>query len=530
MEDKTLSAKRDSNHDYLLIVIVVAVVAICAIWIGMNPEGSLITLGNVSNGFVELTKWFFMPFPLIILVVSVWWAFSKYGKLKLGNPETKADYSLFSYVAMIVCAGLGSGTCVLAFVEWGFYYSGPPFGITPFTPAAAEMAEAYNLFHWGWTVQCCNLLFTIPICYSYYIRKNETARMGDVFGIMYGKENTFRTVVVKVVNLIVMFCIVGGLCCTLGLGIPIVSRCLQSLFGFQNLDLLNIILILLISVIFSFSSVLGLKKGLKRLTSANAYWAIAFMLIFLVTGATGFILTNIVNGFGIMLDNFPRMSLYMDSVEDSGFPMQWTVFYYAWAWAFSAMTSVFTIKVSKGRTFKQMILTTIFIGPAGIWIFLGVLGSYSMNLELTGVVDVTGIMAAQGNHFAVLEVLKASSLGPVIGVAAFFIMTILFLSTTLDAASFTLATVSTKKLGMEEEPKPVIRLFWCLCLALIPLVLTSIDAPLDALQSIVNIVSIPILIVGVYLWFRLSKWMKEDKGTYLQHLDQSVIVNEPEQN
>lgn len=501
------------NLDFILIVITVAAIVALSLMIWLKPDESLSTLGLISNTFVENTVWFFMPFPIVIFALSVWWAFSKYGKLKLGDPDTQPDYSMFKYVAMIVVAGLGSGTCVLGFVEWTFYYTDPPFGIEAFTTEAAEMSTAYILFHWGWTVQCCNLLFTIPICYAYYVRKNcPSFRMGDVFGVMYEKDNVFKRFMVRFINLIVMFCIIGGLCCTLGLGVPILSKCLMELFGFTNITVVNIVLVIVISVIFSFSSYLGLQKGLSKMAGANAYWAIAFALILLILGPTVFILSNFVNGFGLMLDNFAHMSFYLDPIKGEGFPTRWTVFYYAWAWAFSAMTSIFTIKLSKGRTFRQMILTTIFIGPAGIWMFLGILDGYSMNLELTGVTNISSLVAEQGNHVGALEAISHFPLGPVVGIAAFFIMAILFLSTTLDAASLALATSSTKNLAIEEEPKPYIRLFWCLMLCLIPIAFTSINAPFDALQNVVNLVSLPIMLVGIYLWVKTFKWIKQDQG------------------
>lgn len=61
----------------------------------------------------------------------------------------------------------------------------------------------------------------------------------------------------------------------------------------------------------------------------------------------------------MILDNFFRMSFYTDPVHKTNFPQDWTIFYWAWYFAYLVMMGLFIAKVSKGRTIRQVILTCV---------------------------------------------------------------------------------------------------------------------------------------------------------------------------
>ncbi|MEN3003621.1 BCCT family transporter [Dehalobacterium formicoaceticum] len=501
---------KKQKYDKTLIIIPLLLVAIASVFFLVYPEKSASVLNNVSNYFVSKTGWLFMAFPPIMLVISMYWAFSKRGNIRMGGENAKAPVSMWTYIIILFSAGMGAGSVVFSMVEWAYYYSAPPFGMEAFSLAAAEMSTAYNMFHWGISIATLNMLLAIPFCYCYYIRKHNTLRLGDMCGIMIGEEKRYSKVLVRVINLLFIIAVLGSLSTTLGLGIPHISRSLSIVFGFPESSLINLAVILFIAVVFSFSSYLGISKGLQKLSEINVYWGFLFLAIILFGGSTIFILDNTVNAFGLMLQNYIRMSFNLDPVFGGGFAQNWTIFFICYAWGFVAMTSVVIVKLSYGRTFREMILGNIFGVAAGLFVLMGINGSNALSLQLEGKFDVAGTLASEGIQSAIVGILGQTVMGTVVGVIAFAIMLVLFIATTMDGASLTLASATIDKIDVQEEPSPVMRLVWCVILSVIPLTLTAVGAGLGTLQSLVNLIGWPIMIIGIFMLIKTGKWAKED--------------------
>ncbi|NLG03787.1 MAG: hypothetical protein GX567_08185 [Clostridia bacterium] len=507
-KDKSLNAVSPSYQKLLIIVPVLIVLAL-TVWFLLQPEKSINLLNSINETFVGSISWLFLVLPLAVLGVSFWWALSKRGKIKMGGSDAKPKYPLWLYIGMIVCAGLAAGSCIFSLVEWSLYVNDPPFNIEPNSIEAAEWATSTNLFNWGLTVCGLNMLLVLPFCYTYYVRKRSVLRLGDVAAIMVGEDKPYAKTVRVVCNLIYIIVVLGGLCCTLGLGVPNISMGLSNLFGFEATNLVNVIVIIVIAIIFSFSSSLGIKKGLSRLTSFNVFWALAFLFVILLNNPV-WILDNTLRGIGMMADNFMGYCFNTDTVYQGGFGSRWTLFFYAYAWAFAAMLSVLVVKISYGRTFRQMIFSVIFGMTGGCWLLMGINGSFGLKLFLDGKVNLPEIVASEGNNAGIYAILSNSNMGETIGTVAFLIMIILFLSTSLDSASLSLAAATQREVSIDAEPAPKVRLMWCLILAAIPLAMIAAGGNLSSLQAFVNLVCWPVLIVGLWMWYKIIKWSKED--------------------
>lgn len=495
----------EKKLDKPLMAISLSVILFVVIGLAIYPEqGNAIA----SQLFSTLTNQFgdvFLLFGFFSVITLAFIALGKYGNIKLG--EDKPEYSQFTYLAMMVCAGLGSATVYWAFVEWGYYYMAPPFGIEPNSPLAAEWATSYNMFHWGisaWSLYC---IASLPVAYSFHVRKNPQLKLSAVCESIMGKY--YNAVVGKAIDTIFIFSCVGAMGITLGLSVPMVTAGIASLMGIESSFGMNVGLMLFITAIFSVSSYVGIEKGMSKLSDWNTKLAILFVLLILVVGPTSFIIDQMTNGYGLMLQNFIRMSLWTDPVEGGSFPTSWTVFYWAYWMTYVPFMALFVTKVSKGRTLKEVIVSMVIGGSAGCFIFFGVLGSFSMNVHLTEILDVTKLMNESGGSATVIAVLKTLPFSAVF-LIIFIVMSTLFLATTLDSASFTLAATSTGKLDENANPPTALRLFWCLILAAVPLTMMFIDAPLSTVQTLAIVASLPLMVVIFIMLYGFKKWLKED--------------------
>ncbi|WP_318617288.1 BCCT family transporter [Sporosarcina sp. YIM B06819] len=493
--------------DKLLISLSVALVLVVVGFLYFQPTQSQAT-ANVIFG--KMTEWFgsgallftFLGFLLLVFV-----AFSKFGKIRLGN--TTPEYSTFKWISMMIACGLGSATVYWAFIEWAYYIGTPGLGIEPNSQRAFEMALPYNMFHWGFSAWTLYALVGVPVCYHFYVRKNQGLSLSSIISSITGiKQNG---VIGRIVDIMFIFICFGGLSITLGVSVPLVNEVLSSVLGIEPSFMMNIILILVISIVYSLSSYIGLQKGMARISNWTTKLAIILCIGVLITGPTFFIIANSTNAIGLMLQNFVQMSLFTDPIGQSGFPQSWTIFYWLYWITYAPFTGIFIAKVSKGRTLRSVISNTLISGSVGCFSFFGIIGSLTIDRQLTGVVDVVGMLGAGKDKGAIIEVLQTLPLSSIFMVL-FCVVSLLFLATTLDGAAFTMASTATPKLKENEEPHPMHRLFWCVMLALVPLTMIFIGANLNTIKTSAIITGVPVIFIMIVMIVGWLRWMQKDFG------------------
>ncbi len=462
----------------------------------------------INDVFVFITKIVGIPLLWICFFSLVYCIYIgiRYGHIRLGK-ETP-EYSLFNYISMVMCAGLGSAFVIWSLVEWVYYYTSPPLGIESRSIEAAEWATVYNYFHWGFIPWAMFLLATIPVSYAFYIRKVPALRLSTVCAAMLGDRPSTR-VIEKIIEFTFIFSVVGGLSVTLGLGIPMIAEGIAHLFGFKATFMTNIFTTLGIAMIFTMSSYIGIGKGMRILSAANIYFAIFCLALIFIIGPTYFIMGQITNGFGLMMQNFLRISFNTDPIAQGGFPEAWTIFFYSLGIVYAGLMALFITKISRGRTLGTMIFTVLIAGSAGCFLFFGINGAFSMDLFLSGKVDVVSLLLSEGNGQTVIAILETIHF-PKLAVVGFIVLISLFLTTSLDSAAFSLSAATTVKLGNDDNTSKTLRLFWCVLLTLIPTGMTFIEAPLTSLQTVAILASLPLLVVMIYMNYGFLKWLKED--------------------
>lgn len=517
LENKVEGAKIDKMLISISIFIVFLLVGLLYTKPDASQEIANIIFGKMTHWFGSFTLIF--TFLGVLLLVGV--ACTKYGSIKLGDQAP--EHSTFKWVAMMISCGLGSATIYWAFIEWAYYIGNPGLGIEANSIRAFEMALPYNIFHWGFSAWTLYALVGLPMCYHFYVRKNEGLSLSSIVSKITGikKDGALGTLI----NVMFIFICFGGLSITLGVSVPLVSEVLCAVMGITPTFAMNVSLILLISIVYSLSSYIGIEKGMARISDWNGKLAIGFMLGIMILGPGLFIINNTTNSLGLMLQNFVQMSLFTDSIGQSGFPQSWTIFYWLYWITYAPFTGIFIAKVSKGRTIRSVIINTLVSGSMGCFAFFGVIGSLSIDRQMKGMVDMVSLLGEGKDLFAIIEVMKTLPFSSVFMII-FSIVSVLFLATTLDGAAFTMASTATPGLKENENPHPIHRLFWCVLLALVPLVMIFIGANLNTIKTSAIITGVPILFIMLIMIFGWIKWMVED---YKEHIGKEekgyILIN-----
>ena len=498
-------AKENVKLDKLLIGIsLVAVLGIVAC-LYVAPDASQSVASNIKNVMIQAFGSFTLLFTFFGVLLLVMVALSKYGKIKLGEGEP--EYSTFKWVAMMMSCGLGSATCYWAFIEWAYYIGTPGLGIASGSQAAFEMAVPYTMFHWGISAWALYALAGIPIAYHFYVRKNEGLSLSGVVSAITGLKP--NGVICRIIDIMFIFICFGGLSITLGVSVPLVTHVLCDVVGITPNFGLNIAIIVIISIVYSLSSYIGIQKGMSKISDWNVKLVIIFTLGVLVLGPCIFMIDNTTQSLGLMFQNFIHMSLFSDPIGKTGFPGAWTIFYWLYWATYAPFTGIFIAKVSKGRTIRSVIVNTLISGSTGCFLYFGILGSLSLERQLSGAVDMVGMLAAGQDTAAIISVMRSLPMGSVFMVL-FCVSSLLFLATTLDGAAFTMASTTTPGLKNTEEPSPMLRLFWCIMLSLVPLMMIFINASLDTIKTCAFITAIPIVFIMAVMLYGWIRWMLHD--------------------
>ena len=121
------------------------------------------------------------------------------------------------------------------------------------------------------------------------------------------------------VNFIFIFAAVGSICISAGSSASTIAAAIADLIGISTSFTLMVMVLIGTAVLYSISSLVGIEKGMRKISDWNVYFCIALLIFIFIAGNTQFILDSLVNSLGILSTEFVRMTLWTDPVARSGY-------------------------------------------------------------------------------------------------------------------------------------------------------------------------------------------------------------------
>ncbi len=457
--------------------------------LSLFPEESSQILNSIFSYMTVELAWLFMFSSVVVLVFLAWLAFGPIGKKKLGDT---IEYSTFTWIGMVLCAGVGSGCIFGASIEWAMYATYGIQNAEPLSIEAYEWAVSYGMFHWGPTLWAFYICLSIPIGYMYFVKKVPVLNVSQSCEGILGKH--VSGTIGKIIDILFMVGLIIGGTTSLGFGIYIVAASISSIFGITYGFPLEAACMIGVAIIYMISSSMGLKKGMAKLSDINIYAALGLFAFVALAGPTLFIGENAAKSLWRMYTNLFDMMTWIDPVGEGGFTQDWTVFYMAWFISISPFISLFFAKISRGRSVRAVVLGGITIAGLGSGITYMILSSYGIHLQITGQLDAVSMLETTNAGTVIMAIydtlpfatLFKFLLGAVVAIC---------IATTFDAISFALAATASKRLTPDTEPATWSKLFWGAAVCVLPLGIMAMNGPLMLMQILNIIVGIPLLIV-----------------------------------
>jgi choline-glycine betaine transporter len=428
----------------------------------------------------------------------------------MGNPLEKPRFTMFEYASILIAMGLGSTIMRTGMTEWTQVALDPPFGVEPGSAESLLWGNAYGMFIWSLQTFAIFVMAAPAFGYILHVKKRPLMRVSEATRVLFG-DKFVDGLGGKLLDILFLISILAGAAVTLGLGAPIVTYNIAEVFNIEITFTLTLIVTLIWVFMFSVSSYLGIERGIKRLSVLNMYLAGIFAVFILLIGPGVFILGYFSDTIAFLFSNYLQMSLSTNSLElgvmthiESN-----TVFWFAYNATWAMLHSVFAAKISRGRTIREMILTYLLAPTLISWIATGLLGGLGVHRHITGEIDVLSI-AAEDAMAAIPAILSSLPLGT-IAMIAFIIIAMVFLVTTLDSTTYTIASYTSRENMAKYEPSKHLRLIVAAVITALALILMRIGglAPLEVLSGIMGI---PIIALQFILIYAAKKMIDKDRA------------------
>ncbi|MDD4230364.1 MAG: BCCT family transporter [Dehalococcoidales bacterium] len=448
--------------------------------------------------------WFLILLATIFVVAILYFALSKLGQVRLGGANAKPEFSNWGWYAMLLSAGMGIGLLFWSVAEpvTHFYTPSPMFGnIEPGSTEAARAAMVTTFFHWGIHGWAIYALVGLGLAF-FAFNKDLPLTMRSIFYPVIG--NRIYGLWGHTVDVLSVLATMMGLATSLGFGVTQVNAGLNYLFGMSMNTATQVILIAVITGIATISVILGLDKGVKRLSQINMIIAGVLLLLVLVMGPTIYILSGFTMSIGHYIAKLAEMSLWTEVMLDSNWQGAWTIFYWAWWISWSPFVGMFIARISKGRTVREFVMGVIIFPTLISSLWMSVFGLAGILQESNGIADI--ISAVQIDEslalFAMLENLPASGLLAVIGI----FLIIVFFITSSDSGSLVVNHLTSG--GKLKSPVRQ-RVFWAGMEGLVAATLL-IGGGLVALKTAAITTALPFSLVLLVMVYSLHRGLKNE--------------------
>jgi len=460
--------------------------------------------GEVARSLLLFTTtnfgWFFLLSVFAMVVFLVGLAISKYGNIRLGPDDSRPDFPFFTWIAMLFSAGFGAGL-----VFWGVAEPMSHFFTTPFpsiegqTPTAARVAMGYAFFHWGVSQWSVFTVAGLAIGFLQF-RKHRDSLISTALEPVVGKRPGTKAVI----DSLAVIATVMGIATSLGLGILQIGGGLQSVFGIPSGLGTQLLIVVVMFVAYMISSTTGLDRGIRWLSNLNLALCLVLLLFVFVAGPTVFVLNSFVLALGDYLTNFVQYSLRMTPYRGGTWVRDWTIFYWAWAIAWSPFVGAFVARVSRGRTIREFVVGVLVIPPLIACVWIATFGGAALFEDLRNAAGIAAIVDADVAMalFAMYEHLPMTQLLSVLSI----LLILTFLVTSADSATYILASMTT---GGRLDPPMYAKVVWGVLMAAIAAVLLAAGG-LSSLQTASLVAALPFTVLLLLLMLAIVKLLRHE--------------------
>lgn len=461
------------------------------------PKALAAHVTALSGATFVAFDWLFLLVMSGLLVLCGVFVVSRWGRIRLGPPGARPDFSTAAWLAMLFAAGMGSGLMFWGVAEPMMHFAAPPHP-QPDQATAARNALVITNFHWGLHAWGCYAIGALVLAYFKFRRGTDYQPGAPIRSAFRG---AWVEPVARVADFTAVLAVAFGVCGSIAMGSLQFQSGLAAVFGtdMSGLAVRGAILGALF-ISYTASAATSLDKGIKILSQTNMILAIGLVGFLLLVGPTGDLLRGIVSAVGDYLRALPGLAFetYVHTDKSKWFH-GWTIIYFIWWIAWTPFVGIFIARISRGRTIREFMLGVVLAPTAFTLVWFAVFGGVGLAEDFSSGGAIGAAVQADYSValFRLFERLPGTT---VLGILA-LLLVFVFLVTSVDSATFVLGMLTSR--GAEDPPTGR-KLAWGVALGLLggALLFVGDTDVIKALSTSGAIPFVPILILQIVALLR----------------------------
>ncbi len=475
---------------------------IALVGVSLASEEQFLNGMNLATGFIlDNFGWAFNLTTLVCLITVIFVYISPLGKVRIGGKDARPMMRFRDLAWITLCTTVASGILFWGCAKPMYHLYAPALseGVEAGSPGAAVFAMKTMFLEWTWSPYAIYTVATVLFAFVFYNMRRSFS-IGSAFVAVFGeKAERYK----GAVDVVCLFALVLGMAASLGTGTLTMAGGVQNVFGIKSGAVSWGVIIFAIVTTFIISSISGVMKGIRMLSSLNGQVYIFLMVFVLIFGPTAFMLNFSVESLGAYLQDFFQISLLTGAADGDGWAKSWPVFYWCVWMAWAPISGVFLGKILRGYTIRDAIKCNFIIPSIFSLLWMGLFSAASIYYEMNGAGLYTSLLE-HGTESVVYEVFKKLPFSMIIIPFYLFIVCIIFV-TAADSNTNAMAGLCVKGITVENQESPAwLKLCWGISIGLLTWIVISF-AGIDGIKAASNLGGFPMLFVIILMLAGLWK-------------------------
>ena len=510
-----LSENSVAHINWSVLIISSLVIVAFSIWAIFMPSSASTTMKAVVDWIATNLGWYYVITMVMVIGFVLWVALSKEGSIRLGPDDSRPQYKLGTWAAMLFAAGVGIDLLFFSVTGPVVQYLTPPSGDGA-SAAAMQDAVVWTMFHYGiagWSVYA---LLGMAMGYFAYRWDMPLSIRAALYPLL-GKR--VKGPIGHGISIIALVGTVFGVATTMGIGVVLLNVGFSKLFGLEEGLTLQIALVVGAVILTILATTSGVDRGIRWISELNLWSAVAMMAFILIAGETAFLLNALVENLGQFFVTLPaRMFKTFAYVPGSSDWMgSWTLFFWAFWLAWGPFVGVFLARISRGRTLREFVIAAVTVPVLCDFIIVSFFGNSALYQVLQGNTAFAelAVQSPERGWYALLELFP----GATILVALATLSGLLFYITSANSGAMVMSNFSTSIPDPSEDGPKWLRIFWAVLTAMLTISML-IAGGVITMEYATLIFALPVTIIVYLVMFSFSKALKiersEREGTVLR--------------
>ena len=493
--------------NWSVLVISSVVILAFSVWAMVMPDSARTTMKLAVDWIAKNLGWYYVLTMALVVGFVVWVALSKEGGVRLGPDDSRPQYGLATWVAMLFAAGVGIDLLFFSVTGPVVQYLHPPSGEGG-TAAALQDAVVWTMFHYGiagWSVYALLGMAMGYFAYRWDMPLSIRAALYPLFG------KRMRGSLGDGISMIALVGTVFGVATSMGIGVVLLNVGFSRLFGLEEGLILQIALVIGAVILTIAATTSGVDRGIRWISELNLWSAVAMMAYILIAGQTAFLLNALVENIGRFLVTLPARMLQTFAYQpgSSDWMGAWTLFFWAFWLAWGPFVGVFLARISRGRTLREFVIAAITVPVLCDFIIVSLFGNSALYEVLQGNTAFAelAVQSPERGWFALLAMFPGAMF--LIGLATF--SGLLFYLTSANSGAMVMSNFSASMPDPSQDGPKWLRIFWAVLTAVLTIAML-LAGGVVTMEYATLIFALPVTIIAYLVMASFYKALRMERA------------------